>query len=81
MEHIRNLNKKVVLGSIWSFVAVSLVILGTTFFVTESNTVAVVAVTAAAVITEGAIWLSAALLGLAIVDARKKLWGMLRGKA
>lgn len=80
MAHIKNLNKKVALSGIWLFAAISWVILGAIFFITESTTTAIVAVTIAAVIGEAAIWLSGALLGLAIVDARKKLWRVISGR-
>lgn len=80
MLKIAQHNKKLVLGVIWSVVAVSWAVLGTIFFVASSSTTAIVALTIAAVITEAAFWLSALLLGIALVDARKVLWRKLTGK-
>lgn len=74
MSFVNRANKKLLLGVIWSAVAVSWVILGAVFFLSEERTTAVIAVTSAAVIAEVAVWLSALLLGLAMVDARKTIW-------
>lgn len=73
-------NKKLVLGVIWSIVGVTWLVLGSIFFMVENQTTAIVALTSAAVVTEVAFWLSAALFGMALVDARKMLWAKLTGK-
>jgi len=72
-------NKKLVLQLMWSVVAVAWLVLGGIFFMAESKTTAVIALTSGLVVTEIAVWLSALLLGLALVDARKVLWAKLRG--
>ena len=77
MSLIQRANKKLILGTIWSAVALSWIILGAVFFLSEERTTAIIAVTSAAVIAEVAVWLSALILGLAMVDARKAIWGRL----
>jgi hypothetical protein len=77
MNFIKQLNKKAALRTLWSGVALSWLVLGVTFFITNNDTTAIVAVTAAAVIAECAVWASALLLGIAMVDARKTLWNKL----
>lgn len=81
MLHITGHNKKIILGVIWSVVAVCWLIAGPVFFATDSSTTAILALTVAAVITEAAFWVSALLLGIALVDARKALWKKVTGKA
>ena len=74
MLRIAKQNKKLVLSVLWSVVAVTWLVLGGTFFLADNQTTAIIAITAAAIVTEVAFWLSALLLGLALVDARKALW-------
>lgn len=79
MLQVAKQNKKLVLKVMWSVVAVAWLVLGSIFFIAESKTTAVIALTSAAVITEVAFWLSALLFGMALVDARKAVWAKLRG--
>ncbi|MEF3081585.1 hypothetical protein V3391_05085 [Luteimonas sp. SMYT11W] len=44
------------------------------------RTTRLVLVTVAAVATEGLVWLSAALLGLRVFEARRQLWQTLRAR-
>lgn len=73
------INKKTFLIGTWALVAVIWAVLGTTFFVTDNTTTAVVSFTIALIATEVAFWLTALTLGIALVDARKSVWRMLRG--
>jgi len=80
MLQIAKQNKKRVLAVVWSLVGIAWLVLGSIFFLTENQTTAIVALTIVAIVTEVAFWLTALLLGIAIVDARKALWGKLTGK-
>lgn len=80
MLKFKQLDKKFMLGVIWSVVAISWTVLAGIFFTVEADNVAIITVTAAAVIAEVAVWLSAMLMGIALVDARKSIWNWLRGK-
>ncbi|WP_369743975.1 hypothetical protein AB8S08_05150 [Pseudidiomarina sp. PP-1MA] len=74
-------NKKLVLSIMWSVVVVSWLVLGSIFFLGDDETIGIIALTAAAVITEVAFWITALLFGMAMVDARKMLWHKLTGRS
>lgn len=81
MLNIARENKKIVIGIIWSIVSITWLITGSVFFLADSQTTSIVALTAAAVVTEVAFWLTALLLGMALADARKVLWRKITGKS
>lgn len=80
MLSIAKEKKKVVLTVIWSIVGIAWLIMGSVFLLADSQTTSLVALTTAAVVTEVAFWLTALLLGMALADARKALWGKITGK-
>lgn len=66
--------KKPTLIALWSLVAlVWLAVLGV-YFSAPSKTVWIVTVTGAAVMTEIAVWSTATILGLTVIESRKQIW-------
>lgn len=81
MLNIVKEKKKTVIGIIWSIVGIAWLITGCVFFLADSRTTSIIALTAAAVVTEVSFWLTALLLGLALADARKVLWRKITGQS
>lgn len=81
MLNIVKEKKKTVIGIIWSIVGIAWLITGGVFFLADSRTTSIIALTAAAVVTEVSFWLTALLLGLALADARKVLWRKITGQS
>ncbi|KZN30023.1 hypothetical protein N480_03505 [Pseudoalteromonas luteoviolacea S2607] len=73
LNQTKNLNKKRFLRTIWSLVVTSWVVMFTVLFVTQEKSIQLAAVTVTAIATEGAIWCTAALMGVAVVESRKAI--------
>lgn len=74
MLSLKTINKKRALTFIWSGVAISWAIMVASLFISLEKPIAVTIVAVVAILTEIAIWLTALLLGVALVDARKAIW-------
>ncbi|MDK1286419.1 hypothetical protein [Pseudoalteromonas umbrosa] len=70
---LKHLNKKRVLRTIWFVVTLSWSAIFAVLFSTETKSMHIIVVTIAAMITELAIWCTAVVLGVAVVDGRKAI--------
>ncbi|KZN33948.1 hypothetical protein N474_18565 [Pseudoalteromonas luteoviolacea CPMOR-2] len=80
LDQLKKLNKKRVLTTVWSLVAVSWIALFGVLFVVEEKSIQVAAATITALFTEGAIWSTAAVTGVAVVESRKAVISAIKRK-
>ena len=66
--------KKLALALVWSIAAAAWLGVIATYLLVSSKTVFVIALTAAAIISEVAVWSTAAVLGLTVIESRKRIW-------
>ncbi|WP_223668673.1 hypothetical protein [Kangiella shandongensis] len=71
LNRLQTINKKLALSVIWSIVVLSWLITGGILLFGVSKNALIILVTIAAVLTETGFWLTALLLGVAIVNARR----------
>ena len=67
--------KKLALSLVWSITVAAWLGVIATYLLVSSKTVFVIALTTAAVISEAAVWSTAAVLGLTVIESRKRIWG------
>ena len=70
--------KKPTLIALWSFVALAGLGVVGIYFTDPSNALWVGSVAGAAVISEIAVWTTAAILGLSVIESRKRIWVRIR---
>ncbi|MBQ4878997.1 hypothetical protein J8M21_17420 [Pseudoalteromonas luteoviolacea] len=80
LKKLQHMNKKRVLRTIWLIVTLSWFAMFAVLFSTETKSMHITAVTIAAIITELAIWCTAAVLGVAVVDGRKAIIRAIKNK-
>ncbi|KZN62004.1 hypothetical protein N473_20900 [Pseudoalteromonas luteoviolacea CPMOR-1] len=80
LKKLQQWNKKRVLSTIWFVVAISWVVMLVVLFTTETKSMHITAVTIAAITTEVAVWCTAAVLGVAVVDGRKAIVRAIKNK-
>ena len=66
--------KKPTLIGLWSLVAIAWLAVIGIYFTGPSKTVWIATVAGAAIISEVAVWGTAAILGLTIIESRKRIW-------
>lgn len=66
--------KKPILIALWSLVALAWLAVIAIYFADPSQSLWIAAVTGAAIVSELAIWGTAAILGLTILESRKRIW-------
>jgi len=66
--------KKPILIGLWSLVAIAWLAVIGIYFTDPSKTVWIATVAGAAIISEVAVWGTAAILGLTIIESRKRIW-------
>ncbi|MCF2858762.1 hypothetical protein L1286_14850 [Pseudoalteromonas sp. SMS1] len=79
-HQIKKLDKKRLLTAIWSLVVVSWIALFAVLFIAEDKTIQVATATVTALMTEGAIWCTAAVTGVAVVESRKAIMSAIKNK-
>ncbi|KZN44203.1 hypothetical protein [Pseudoalteromonas luteoviolacea] len=80
LNQTKNLNKKRFLQTVWSLVAISWAVMFTVLFVTHEKSIQLAAVTITAIATEGAIWCTAAITGVAVIESRKAIMNAIAEK-
>ncbi|WP_088330368.1 hypothetical protein [Lacimicrobium sp. SS2-24] len=75
LKSLRQLNKKRTLSMIWSVVALAWLGMAAALFMLTDKDITLAVVATVAVITEVAFWLTALMMGVAMVDARKAVVG------
>ena len=70
--------KKPTLIALWSLVALALLGVVGIYFTDPSKSLWVGSVAGAAVISEIAVWTTAAILGLSVIESRKRIWARIR---
>ncbi|MEX2334686.1 MAG: hypothetical protein WD600_10540 [Pseudohongiella sp.] len=78
-SRLKQLNKKFTLSIIWSVVVVSWLVMGGALLIDVRQDLFVTVVVVTAVLTETAFWLTAILLGVAMVDARRAVVQRIKG--
>ena len=66
--------KKRILIALWSIVALAWLAVIAVYLATPSQGIWIAAVTGAAIVSELAVWGTAAILGLTILESRKRIW-------
>ncbi|AOT08273.1 hypothetical protein [Pseudoalteromonas luteoviolacea] len=79
-KKLQQLNKKRVLSTVWFVVALSWLAMFAVLFTTDGKSMHITAVTIAAIATELAVWCTAAVLGVAVVDGRKAIVSAIKNK-
>ncbi len=70
--------KKPILIVLWSLVALAWLGVVGVYFTDPSKALWVGTVAGAAVISEIAVWTTAAILGLSVIESRKRIWARIR---
>ena len=70
--------KKLTLVALWSLVALAWLGVVGIYFTDPSKALWVGTVAGAAVIFEIAVWTTAAILGLSVIESRKRIWARIR---
>lgn len=70
--------KKPTLIALWSFVGLAWLGVVGIYFTDPSKALWVGTVAGAAVISEIAVWTTAAILGLSVIESRKRIWARIR---
>lgn len=79
LKSLRQLNKKRTLSIIWSVVALAWLGMAAALLLSVDKNITLTVVAVVAVITEVAFWLTALILGVAMVDARKAVVSKVTG--
>ena len=69
--------KKTALTALWSLVAVAWIAVVAIYFTDPSKSVWVATVAGAAIVSEVAVWGTAGILGLSLIESRKRVWAKL----
>lgn len=79
LKSLRQLNKKRTLSIIWSLVALAWLGMAAVLWLSADKNITLTVVAGVAVITEVTFWLTALMMGVAMVDARKAVVGKITG--
>lgn len=71
LNRLQNINKKLALSVIWSIVVLAWLIMGGALLFDIPRSTLIIYITIVAVLTETGFWLTALLLGVAMVNARR----------
>lgn len=69
--------KKTALIALWSLVIVAWLAVVGIYFTDPSKTVWIATVAGAAIVSEVAVWGTAGILGLSLIESRKRIWSKL----